>query len=186
MKVNRLALFVPVAVAAMAVAGCSGNHSSDSVAPVFLTENITAGVATVNMATGTDVIIPSMTIDSHVKNPDSTGQLSPQNDVTLTLWVITPSRVDGGTVASPQWRTANITTYVPAGGSASLNNFTIFPAEFFNQPPLNQLFPQNGGIDKETGNSNIRQRLHIEIFGKTVSGKSVSLAFDNDLNFLVQ
>ena len=38
-------------------------------------------------------------------------------------------------------------------------------------PPLNQLFPENGGFDKETGKHNIRQRLHIEIFGKTVAGK---------------
>jgi hypothetical protein len=185
MRSNRLALFVPVVLAAMFVPGCTGNHSSDSVAPIFLSENIPAPVSTVNMSTAIDVVIPSMTINSQIKAAGTTG-LSPQNDVTLTLWVITPSRVDGGTVASPQWRTAFASTYVPAGGSVTLSNVPIFPAEYFNQPPLNQLFPVNGGIDKETGKSSIRQRLQIEVFGKTVSGKSVSLTFDNDINFLVQ
>jgi hypothetical protein len=50
--------------------------------------------------------------------------------------------------------------------------------------PLVQLLPGNDGFDKETGKTNIRQRLHIEIFGKTVAGKQISVAFDVDVNFV--
>jgi hypothetical protein len=181
MKLNRLALLVPVALLAMAVAGCGNNHSAETSTPVYLTANITQGVADVDISVPADVTIPTMTINSHAKSPSST--LSGQDDVILDTWVITPARSDGGTVTSPPWRVANISTYVPAGGAASLNNYRIFPAEYFDQPPLNQLFPQNGGVDKETGNCNIREVLHIEILGKTVSGQPISLSFDNALNF---
>jgi hypothetical protein len=181
MRSNRLSLRMPVALVVLLVAACSTNHSADSTAPIYLTENIPTGVADVDISVAADVTIPSMTINSHAKSPS--GVLSGQDDVILDLWVITPQRSDGGTVASPQYRVANLTTYVAAGGSASLQNYRIFPAEYFQQPPLNQLYPQNGGVDKETGKCNIRQTLHIEIFGKTVSGHPVSLAFDNALNF---
>src|SRR3989304_2595798 len=60
---------------------------------------------------------------------------------------------------------------VPAGGTAGLKNYRIYPFEYFSQAPLYQLFPQNGGFDKETNKPNIRQRMHIEVFGKTVAGK---------------
>jgi hypothetical protein len=46
-----------------------------------------------------------------------------------------------------------------------------------------QLFPENGGFDRETGKTNIRQRLQIEIFGKTVAGRRLSVRFDWNLNF---
>ena len=181
MKTHRISLLVPVALAGMLIVSCGANHSSDSTTPIYLTENISTGVADVDVSIPTDVAIPSMSITSHAKSPS--GLLGGQDDVILDLWVITPSRSDGGTVASPQWRVTNLTTYVPAGGSANLVNYRIFPADYFSQPPLNQLLPQNGGVDKDTGKCNIRQTLHIEIFGKTVSGKPVSLAFDNALNF---
>ena len=40
--------------------------------------------------------------------------------------------------------------------------------------PLAYLLPENGGFDPETGNSNIRQSFELQIFGETVSGKSVA------------
>jgi hypothetical protein len=126
------------------------------------------------------VAIENLTITSKAKSPSAT--LSQQQDVTLTEWVITPSRTDGGTVASPQWHNF-YTVYVAAGGSTTIQNYRIFPAEYFLQAPLYQLFPANGGYDVETGKTNIRQRLHIEVFGKTVAGDAVSLAFDVNLNF---
>ena len=180
MKSNRLALFVLFAVAVLGIAGCGNNTSSKTEAEVFLSQNITQGPADVDMSVPADVSIANMTITSHAKSP--TMVLSQQDDAILTDWTVTSSRSDGGTVASPVWHNY-YQIYVPAGGTASLQNYRIFPAEFFRQPPLLQLFPENGGIDKETGNRNIRQRLHIAIYGKTVAGKSVSIEFDVNLNF---
>jgi hypothetical protein len=163
------------------ILGCSGgNKTGETEAPVFLTVDIPSGPADVNISCTPDLTISQMTIKSQSKAPGMT--LSVQDDAKLTDWVITPVRTDGGTVASPQWRNY-YNVYVPAGGSASLTNYRIYPAEYYRQPPLNQLLPENAGYDKETGNRNIRQKLHIEIFGKTVAGAAVSVAFDITLNF---
>jgi len=121
-----------------------------------------------------------MTISSHAKSPSVT--LSPQQDVILDQWGITCTRSDGGTVASPQWQTF-YTVYVPAGGSANVQNARVFPEEYFTQAPLYQLFPQNGGFDTETGQTSIRQKLHVEVFGKTVAGQKISVAFDLNYKF---
>jgi len=51
------------------------------------------------------------------------------------------------------------------------------------QPPLNQLWPENGGFDKETGQDNIRQKLRIDIYGKTVAGQRVSVGFEFSVRF---
>ena len=46
--------------------------------------------------------------------------------------------------------------------------------EFLSEIPLSYLLPENGGFDPETGNTNIRESLQLQIFGRTVSGKSVA------------
>ncbi len=177
MKSNRLVLFVLFAVAVLGIAGCGNNTSSKTEAEVYLSQSITGGPADVDISVPTDVAIANMTITSHAKA--TTTVTSQQDDVILTDWVVTPSRSDGGTVASPVWHNY-YQVYVPAGGTASLQNYRIFPAEYFQQPPLNQLYT---GPDKETANCNIRQRLHIAIYGKTVAGKGIVLEFDVNLNF---
>lgn len=164
--------------------GCAaGNHSADEEAPVILTVDIREGIPEWDIATRQDVRIPQMEIKSQPKAPGA--DLGPQNDVILTEWVVTPERTDGGTVASPQWRTFRQVT-VPAGGTANLNDFRIFPAEYFDQQPLVQLYPQNGGFDRETGKRNIRQRLNVVIYGKTVAGRRVTARFDYTINFFYQ
>lgn len=181
MKGHRIALALVLTVG---VVGCSGgNHAADTEAPVFLSANITQGPADVDISVPADVTIGTMTIDSHAKS--TTATLSSQQDVLLSEWVVTPERTDGGTVASPQWRNY-YEVYVPAGGSANLTNYRIFPAEYFKQVPLLNLFPENGGFDPETGLSNIRQRLRVAVYGKTVAGDSVELDFDVNLNFYYQ
>jgi hypothetical protein len=67
-----------------------------------------------------------------------------------------------------------VSVYVPYNGNAQLENYRVFPAEYFNELPLSHLLPENGGFDPETGQTNIRQSLSVEIFGTTVAGKSVS------------
>ena len=78
----------------------------------------------------------------------------------------------------PLWRLKTelflLNVYVPAGGSADLSNYRVYPNEFLRELPLSHLLPENGGFDPETGNSNIRQTFELQIFGQTVSGKSVA------------
>lgn len=181
MKTNRLALLALCSLGFGLMLGCSGgNHSADTEAPVFLSVDITKGPADIAVNQGVDVVIPTMSIKSTAKAPGAV--LSPQADVTLDLWVTTFTRTDGGTVASRMWQNY-YNVYVPAGGNATLENYRIMPSEYLVEPPLNQLWPANGGFDKETGQPNIRQKVRIEIFGKTTAGQKVSLAFDVTLNF---
>jgi len=85
-------------------------------------------------------------------------------------------------VASRQWRNF-YNVYVPANGTANLQNYRIFPGEYFRETPLAQLFPENGGYDSETGKRNIRQKLQVDVYGTTLAGERVVLSFPLDLNF---
>ena len=184
MRPGRLALFALIALGALALAGCyDGNKTAETEAPVFLSADVPSLDPEVSMSLGADVTITTLTISSHAKSPSVT--LSPQQDVILDLWVITCTRTDGGTVASASWQNF-YTAYVPAGGSVNVTNARVFPAEFFGQLPLVNLFPQNGGLDTETGQPTIRQKLRIEVFGKTVAGKKISVAFDLNYKFAYQ
>jgi hypothetical protein len=180
MRTYRLAVFALIALGALGVAGCGANRSADTAAPVLIITDVTLGPTFCLVSANVDITVPTLTFNSRGKSPHST--LSAQDDVVLTEWVTTCSRTDGGTVVSPQSRKFR-TVYVAAGGSASLADTSIFPHELFQQLPLLQLFPENGGFDKETGKTNIRQKLHVEVFGKTVAGKTVSTSFDVTIDF---
>jgi hypothetical protein len=181
MKTSRLVVIVTLALAAGLVLGCTqGNHSADNVANVVLSADIRQGPADIDISSPTDVAIGQLNINSKAKAPNAV--LSAQQDVKLTEWVVTCTRTDGGSVASPQWHNF-YTVFVPAGGSANLQNFRIFPSDYYKEAPLSQLFPENGGLDKETGKRTIRQHLQIDVYGKTVSGDNVVLSFSVNLNF---
>ncbi len=180
MKVRCLIATSLLALAVVTVVGCGGNASSDNEAPIILHANITQGPADVDISVPADVTIGQMTINSQAVSPGEV--LSQQQDAILTHWVVTPVRTDGGTVASPQWEN-DYTVYVPAGGNASLQNFRIFPSDYFGVQPLVQLYPANGGVDQATGRSCIRQALNITIYGTTVAGRPTSCSFTVNLNF---
>ncbi len=179
---NRTSRICVVLALAVAVVSCGGNSSLDnSVASVFLTVNIEQNNPDIDICTQLgDITVDQMIITSNTKDPS--GTTSASQDVTLTRWVIIPYRTDGGSTASPEW-SYDQSVFVPAGGSAGLDNFRVYPFELLNQVPLAYLLPENGGFDPETGNTNIRQSLELQIFGRTVSGKSiatekVSIAFN--------
>lgn len=181
MKTNRLILVAFCSLAAALMAGCTGsNHTADTDAPVYLTVDITKFAPDVPVNSLADVVVESMTFKSNPKAPSA--NLSQQDDVVLTEWVVTFRRTDGGTATSPEWRNYE-TVYVPNGGTATLDKYRIMPVEYLSQPPLNQLFPENGGFDRETGKNNIRQELTVSVYGKTVAGRKVSLTFQVTIQF---
>ena len=47
-------------------------------------------------------------------------------------------------------------------------------AEYFDVEPLLWLYPEYGGVDPETGRTNVRQSLTLQLFGRTISGKAVA------------
>jgi len=167
-----LTIFVLVA-GLIFLTGCSGGSALDNTsAAVFLTVEIEQYNPEVNVcAVAGDLTIESMNIESKPKNPDVA--LTANQGVNLQDWEITVRRTDGGTVTSPDWYNA-VPVFVPAGGIAALENYRIYPEEFLDDPPFNYLFPENGGVDPETGTSFVREGLNLVIHGSVVSGKAIS------------
>jgi len=160
------------ALVLMAVS-CGGNSTLDNtVASVFLTIEVEENNPDIDICFQFgDVTVAKMVVTATLKDPGGTA--SPNQDVQLSRWVITPSRTDGGSTTSPEW-SYDQTVFVPAGSSADLENYRVYPLEYLNDLPLSYLLPENGGFDPETGNTNIRQSLELVIYGRTVSGKSVA------------
>ena len=168
---------VGVVLAAVLVLGSCGGNSTldDTEAAVYITVEIDEYHPDIDicsyLAIGADVAIEKMTVQSHAKAPGTS--LGAAQDVRMIRWVITPERNDGGTTASPQ-AVFDQGIIVPAGGNTDLDNWRIYPVEYLNEIPLAYLLPENGGIDPETADRNIRQRLVLQLFGETMSGKSVA------------
>ena len=155
MKKLTLSFLVSAALLAVVMLpGCSTNTQGDSASPVFLVGNFTLLPLTVNVASNAPVQFATTVLSSRLKNPNVTSLqfLDVQVDGYNVVW----SRLDGGTKASPtQTFGGNVT--VPPNGSSTLTNYPYMSAGNLILPPLDQLFPFNGGVDKETGRSEIRQ-----------------------------
>jgi len=152
---------------------CGGSSTLDNTeASVFLTVEIEGYNPDIDICVQLgDVSIDEMNIESSLKDPR--GIISANQDVNLNRWVISPYRTDGGSTASPEW-IYDQAVFVAAGGTASLSNYRVYPLEFLSEIPLSYLLPENGGFDPETGETNIRESLQLQIFGRTVSGKNVA------------
>jgi hypothetical protein len=165
-----------VLAAALLLSSCGGNSAlDDTEAVVFITVDVDTYNPDIDicgfLASGTDIDIEKLNVVSNPKAPGVT--LGNAQDVRILRWVITPERNDGGATASPQ-AIFDQGIIVPAGGTADLDNWRVYPVEYLNEIPLAYLLPENGGIDPETSNRNIRQRLVLQLFGETMGGKSVA------------
>lgn len=165
-----------VLAAALVLGSCGGNSTlDDTEAAVFITVEVEEYNPDIDICAyiqgGADVTIETLNVVSSPKAPGA--DLGPSQDVQITRWAITPERNDGGTTASPQ-AIFDQGIIVPAGGTTNLDNWRVYPVEYLDESPLGYLLPQNGGVDPETGSSIIRQRLVLQMFGETVSGKSVA------------
>lgn len=169
---KRIPQLCLLAALALIAASCGGNSTlDDSESAVVISLDIEEYNPEVNICLQGDVSISRMTVMSNPKVPG--GTLGSNNDVNISRWVITPSRSDGGSTASPEW-VIDQGVYVPAGGETELENWRVYPQEYFLQVPLSHLLPENGGFDTETGEPLIRQTLRVQLFGRTISGKEVA------------
>jgi len=161
-----------VAVLAALGGGCSTNTQGDDPSPVYLTFNATLLPATKCVDDGSLLQFQTATLDSHLKGSATAGS-SGFLDTQVESYTIVWTRVDGGKTASPT-ETFGGNVVVPAGGRSSLSNYPFMSISALQQPPLNQLFPYNGGVDRETGKSEIRQTGTVTWYGHTMSGQPVT------------
>jgi hypothetical protein len=159
-----------LAAAAAFLPSCSTNTQGDDASPIFLEVNSSQAL-TVNVATESEVDIATMSVQAKLKNP--AGGSSSLLDVRLEDYTVDWRRTDGGK-AVPQSETFGAGQVISVGGTASYTNFPIMTAAAILRPPLNQLFPFNGGIDTDTGTTTIRTVATVTFHGHTVSGLAVS------------
>lgn len=152
------------------ISGCT-NKQAETEAPVFLTVDFASAPLGVNVAVSAPVTYPTITVTSHFKNPTATD---PQHfaDVQLSSYIVTYTRTQGGTkVPAPE--SFGGFGLVPSGGTGTLSGLPGMYAYALQQSPFDQLFPFNGGIDEETGLSEIAITLHFVFYGETASGHRV-------------
>lgn len=152
--------------------GCT-NKQGETESPVFITTQIGLNPGIVNIATPAPVQFPTITLQSHLKSGTATD---PQHfqDVNITSYVVTYSRVDGGTKVPAPETFGGAQGLLPSGGTQTLTNFPGMYAYALTQSPFDQLLPFNGGIDLETGRNEIDMRFTFVFYGETVAGTRVA------------
>ena len=150
--------------------GCT-NKQGETESPVFITTSLTLQTGFVNVGVIAPVQIPSIALQSTLKNP---SQTDPQGFATVTLesYTVHFRRTDGGTRVPPDLNLP-VGVTIPSGGAATLGNFPVLPASQVQLSPFDQLLPFNGGFDRETGKAEIDMAVDITFFGHTVAGQRV-------------
>jgi hypothetical protein len=150
--------------------GCSTNTQGDSAAPVFLVGQFTEMPVNKLLVDASPLQFKTTTLNNTVKRAGVTTLtfLDVQVDTATIRW----TRNDGGTVASTD-EVFGVGVIVPANGTSTLNNYLYMSADHLLRPPLDQLYPFNGGIDRETGKAEIIQLGHVTWRGHTLSGQTV-------------
>ena len=178
---NRFPLAVALLAGLLAVAGCSSNTQGDDASPVYLSVSYTLLPESWNVGSGLPLQFDTVELRSNLKNP--TGGTSSFLDTRLDDYVVEWKRIDGGTKA-PETETFPGNVLIPAGGTSTLSNYPHMTRTALLKSPLDQLLPFNGGIDRETGNSEIRCRATVTYRGRTLSGQPVRGVGSFGLTFL--
>lgn len=164
------ALILSLALLPLAV-GCT-NKQGETEAPVFVTVSIVHWPLFVNINSNTPVQFAQIDLVSHFKNSTDADPHGFSN-IALTSYTVTYSRVDGGTRVPPPETFAG-TGLLPSGGTITLNDYPAMYAYALTQSPFDQLLPFNGGIDQETGRTEIDMAFTFQFFGETASGQRVA------------
>jgi hypothetical protein len=152
------------------VAACT-NKQNETEAPVFITVEIPDQQLVVDISIPAPLQIDTINLQSHLKRADDTDPNGFAN-VTLENYVVTFRRTDGGTIVPPPQNFGG-GGLVPSGGTTTLSNFPIMYASTLQGTPFDQLLPFNGGVDRQTGRTEIDMAFDITFFGHTVSGMRV-------------
>jgi len=163
-------LIAVVLLAVVAAPACT-NKQGETEAPVFITVNIQKQPGFIDVGSPAPIQINTMILSSHLK---SDAAYDPQGFATtqLNTYIVHFRRTDGGTRVPPD-QTFGCGVTVDAGGTATLDNFPVLPVSAIQGPPFDQLLPFNGGIDRETGKTEIQMAFDITFFGQTAAGQRV-------------
>lgn len=159
--------------ALLGASGCSTNTQGDDASPVYLSVDFQLLPLSKDVSSGTFLQLDTVIVTNHIKVPGSSGGAGGFLDVRVDDYVVEWTRVDGGKTASPT-EVFPGNHVVPAGGTSTLTNYPFMSPSALLRPPLDQLFPFNGGIDRETGNTVIRQSGKMILRGHTLAGQTAT------------
>ena len=115
-------------------------------------------------------MIGSVTITSIPRDID--GDTSNLMNVEMQSYEVTFTRGDGGTRVPPPL-VRNIFGVTPVGGTQVYENLPVMLSDQINEVPLEDLFLENGGFDKETDRTNIILNISLRFFGRSIAGEAV-------------
>jgi hypothetical protein len=178
---NRTPLAAALLAGVLSVVGCSSNSQGDDASPVFLSVSFKLLPESWGVGSGAPLQIDTVELRSVLKNPGagSSSFLDTRLDDYLVEW----KRLDGGTkVPDPETFGGNV--LIPAGGTSTLTNYEFMSRSALLRAPLDQLLPFNGGLDRETGRSEIRCQATVTFRGRTLSGQPVRGVGNFGMTFL--
>lgn len=170
MKKNTLTVLGLGALLVALLPGCSTNTQGDDAAPVFLTGEFVELPLEKLLISASPLQFASTSLHNRLKVAG--GASSQFLDVQVDSYFVRWTRSDGGRTAS-KGEPFGGNVIVPVNGTSALNNYPFMTADNLLRPPLDQLYPFNGGIDHETGQTEINQIGHVTWFGHTLSGQTV-------------
>ncbi len=174
MKAIRLATLALLIVGTVGLVGCESRTERTDGGGILLSISDFDGLpisVSVNTSAGGFVQVEELQVTSIVKNLDITP--SSLMNVEIDSYEVRYTRGDNGTIV-PVPFVRGIFGEVPPGGTITYNNLPIMAPEQFTAKPLSDLLFQNGGFDKETGDTTIVLNFHLRFFGRTVSGDAVA------------
>jgi hypothetical protein len=153
------------------VAGCEQRTDQTDSGGVLLEVEFVNFPLRVAVNSSSAIQVETTEINSVIANPNR--PTSALMDVELETFEVVYSRADGGTrVPTPY--VINLLGTVPVGGTLSYTNLPVMSLEQLNNPPMTDLFFENGGFDKETGKPYIILNLEVRVFGRTLTGDTVA------------
>jgi hypothetical protein len=164
-------LWVLLAAAAVLAFPACTNKQGETEAPVFVTVGLPAQPLIILVSSAAPVQILEIDLISHFKSDAATDPQGFAN-IQVSYYTVEYFRQDGGTRVPPVQRFA-VAGILPSNGTLKLNNYPILSASALSQSPFDQLLPFNGGIDRETGLTEIHVFYKLTFFGQTVAGQRV-------------
>jgi hypothetical protein len=153
--------------------GCNSNDLTKSASPVALIVSNTMTFHHIDVAGGTNCDQLWGTIQMQAIAKNSNSPVTTFNQVRISRYQVSYQRTDGGKlVPAPYVRTLDM--LLDVGGAATGGKFIVMAPDAFLQAPFAALFPNNGGVDPDTGRAFVQMDILVEVFGQTLAGESVS------------
>jgi len=169
-------LLILLAVAVISL-GCDERTEQTDSGGVLLETEFSADAVPFRYSVNSEIAViqaavaGTLTITSLIPNIEN-SDTSVLMDVELEGVEFTYTRVDRGTRVPPPYY-FNLLGTVSAGGTLVYDNMPIMSIEQVRSPPLSDLLFENGGFDKETGETVVTMNVWVRAYGRTLSGRKI-------------